>query len=348
MKIIEAKCPKCKEIIKVDADSDSTKCEFCKEKIDVKDALLEKMLDESSTKKDKKPNKKKVEEKQQEEIEEVEEEVKASKPEKRKEYTKAGFNEELSKAEKYFNNKSFADAATCYQSALNINSKDKYCKFMYYYSLFRANRLDLDSLKAAYEEMFELDYYIDGYGEKNFQVVDFQEEFISVVYRQAYTMHESIKGHTVAKLERVKSYFNAWYTYLYLFECLNSEDLDNQFKEKTLVFIIKIIDYLSETYYCGENGKTRFKDVSNLDTLKEKKTKYINQLKSINANYTESISRINKEIIRTANTIKKDKFNSLSFKEKFMELYNKNKFFRFIFLFIVLILIIFLKVLADA
>ena len=63
MKLIEAKCPKCKELIEVDGDSETSKCNHCGEKIDVKDALVEKMMSEQ-----KKEEKKIVEIAKEEEI----------------------------------------------------------------------------------------------------------------------------------------------------------------------------------------------------------------------------------------------------------------------------------------
>ena len=71
MKLIEAKCPKCKEIIEVDGDSETTKCNQCGEKIDVKEALIEKMV---SKKEDEKDNEKeKIE--TSKEIKEVKDEI---------------------------------------------------------------------------------------------------------------------------------------------------------------------------------------------------------------------------------------------------------------------------------
>ena len=73
MKLIEAKCPKCKELIKVDGDSDTTKCDYCGEKIEVKEALLEIMLGETK-KATNKETVEVVEETAEENMEELEEE----------------------------------------------------------------------------------------------------------------------------------------------------------------------------------------------------------------------------------------------------------------------------------
>lgn len=64
MKLIDAKCPKCKELIEVDGDSESTKCNHCGEKIEVKDALVEKMISISNDK----DKKEKINDKVDEEI----------------------------------------------------------------------------------------------------------------------------------------------------------------------------------------------------------------------------------------------------------------------------------------
>ena len=39
MKLVAAKCPNCGASIDVDKDSESTKCDFCKSKIIVEDAI---------------------------------------------------------------------------------------------------------------------------------------------------------------------------------------------------------------------------------------------------------------------------------------------------------------------
>ena len=82
MRLIEAKCPKCKEVITVDGDSDSTKCDKCGDRIDIKDAIIEMMMsskDESHNNIDEAVIEEEVEEpeiiEEAEEVEEVEDVV---------------------------------------------------------------------------------------------------------------------------------------------------------------------------------------------------------------------------------------------------------------------------------
>ena len=353
MKLIEAKCPKCKKVITVDGDSDSTKCEFCGEKIDVKEALVELMTASFVDEDNKQPESEKPEIDEKEEIKEIEAEDEEEEYEneedeedfdgnddieeidepkktttKKPSSRRGKFDDYLFKAEEHLKNKEYDEARDDYSEALKINEKDTYCKFRINYTKFCQHRLDKNIVMDCYDTLLDLEYFIDEDGNKNDNVILMENEFTAYVYRQAYLIHESIRGKTGTSLENVKKYLNALYAYLYMYEQYISNEVTKSLREKILVYIIKIIDYLTETYYCGTKGKTKFRDTNNLDKLNVKKKKYIAELSKINPSYNQSISKIAGEVHDTANKI----INSnKKISDKFVEFYWEHKWFQIVF-----------------
>ena len=317
MKLIEAKCPKCKELITVDGDSDSTRCDYCGEKIDVKEALVEKMMDDSSSKPKKKTTMKKEaeeeieEEPEKEEETEVEEEVveeepeAAPEPKKRKSSKKVNkeeFEKNLAEAERLFNAKNYKNALNYYVAALELNPNDKYCEYRkcfidYYYDI---NNKDV--LYTAYDALFEVDYCFDENGNKTDDVTILEKKFFSFVYELAFLIRDIIKKRKQS-IDNIKIYFNTWYSYLYMFENYCEEDIPNETREKTLTYIIGIIDLLSGTYYSFLKS---FRDYGNLSLLSQKRKEYVEELAKINPNYEQSIKDTTKETNIHNTNVKKE------------------------------------------
>ena len=317
MKLIKAKCPSCKEIITVDGDSDSTKCEFCGDKISIKEAIVEFLTSGEKVKDiDKKEKVKKVEEEKkivEEEIElEIEPEV-VEKPKvdkQKKKFSKSKSSSEVEKyiqqADSYLYGFDYDKAYDYYVKVLEIDEDNKYADFRTSYINLSHNMSSKDKLMSTYEKLMDLDYCYDHEGHISKDLVSFRLEFLDVLVTHSNDRHEYLTTNKDCSLDEVKNIFNMWYLYLYLFEnILNEEDTNKKIREKVLKYVVDLIYYLQSVYrYCDESsnyGPTHrdFQDLNNYDTLDQKRVKYSNELLAIDPSYRSSLKN---PVVKKSNT----------------------------------------------
>ena len=372
MKLIEAKCPKCKEIITVDGDSDSTKCDFCGEKIDVKEALVAKLMNESTDKPKKKTTKKipkkEVKKEEVEEVEEEVEEIEEEEPEKEEEVIPeepeeeeseeesedeeeseedeeseeesdeeepeekikddvesikdATFDEVLSEAEKLWKDEKYAIAYDYYVKASKIKPKDKFCKFRVNLAYWGKDLFEKERLMKTYESLLDVDYCFDENGNKTDKVEILQKEFALFVYNQAQIESNKFKREVLNPTQNVKTTFNGWYSFLYMYELFYQEDVKNEVKEKIVLYILSLIDLLMGKYNTRDG---KFEDLNNRESLLNKKEFYLQELNKINPSISYK-DTVTKEIKKNTKEFVKKK-GDFSYKLGYLHRYHPVLFF---------------------
>ncbi len=376
MKLIEAKCPKCKELIKVDGDSDTTKCDYCGEKIEVKEALLEIMLGETKKATNKDTVKETVEEsleeqeeEQQQEIEETtddlsvddededdeddeededdddeedqedeedeveleeestedfdEENVVLEKPEPKKEekVTKRITKEKriekdklLLEAEKLLKANNYDESYKLYQSALEIDPSDTYCKYRVNYISFLKDYINKEKLEKLYESVFDVDYCLDEHMNKTNYISIIQNDFVNCMIATSYAVYFDIAFYSRQTFEHLKKYYSIWFSMLYVLEKFAKEDIDGEVKVKIYNCILVIIEYLNNKYEYRDGRQRKYRNEEHRDVLNKKREKYINKLEDINPSYAKSFL-LNYNIVRDKIKVPHIKEPSESFNE---------------------------------
>ncbi len=285
MKLIKVKCPSCKEIITVDGDSDSTKCEECGDKISIKDAIVEMMMSKADEVEE--PEELEIEEEQPEEeqpeIEESIEEEVEEKPKKKSSKSKKsiGAQKYILQGDSCFDGKDYDKAYDCYVEALNVTEDDSYAEYrLSLINLFH-NMSNKNKLMSAYDKLLEVDYYLDDNGKTINDTTKLKLEFFEFLFEHCKDKYDELVSVNNNDINYIKRIFNLWYLYLYLFEnVVQEEDLDQKIYKKVLLYIVDLIYYLQSVYrYHDETGNfgavdRDFQDTNNYDNLEQKRNKY--------------------------------------------------------------------------